>query len=71
VSSSAFQKIVGSVTHVLDTSKMRTPSNSAPRQSHSATSDTWADTTTTHGRLMPTVLGGLAEFERSFCDPCR
>jgi hypothetical protein len=26
--------------------------------------DTWADTTTTHGRLMLTVLGGLAEFER-------
>ena len=26
--------------------------------------DTWADTTTAHGRLMLTVLGGLAEFER-------
>jgi DNA invertase Pin-like site-specific DNA recombinase len=26
--------------------------------------DTWADTTTPHGRLMLTVLGGLAEFER-------
>ncbi|HEY1935416.1 MAG TPA: recombinase family protein [Acetobacteraceae bacterium] len=26
--------------------------------------DTWADTTTVHGRLMLTVLGGLAEFER-------
>src|SRR5262245_3963826 len=26
--------------------------------------DTWADTTTAHGRLMVTVLGGLAEFER-------
>ena len=26
-------------------------------------SDTWADTTTPHGRLMLTVLGGLAEFE--------
>jgi DNA invertase Pin-like site-specific DNA recombinase len=25
--------------------------------------DTWADTTTSHGRLMLTVLGGLAEFE--------
>jgi DNA invertase Pin-like site-specific DNA recombinase len=24
----------------------------------------WADTTTSHGRLMLTVLGGLAEFER-------
>ena len=27
-------------------------------------SDAWADTTTMHGRLMLTVLGGLAEFER-------
>jgi DNA invertase Pin-like site-specific DNA recombinase len=27
--------------------------------------DHWADTTTPHGRLMLTVLGGLAEFERS------
>jgi DNA invertase Pin-like site-specific DNA recombinase len=27
--------------------------------------DTWADTTTSHGRLMLTVLGGLAEFERN------
>ena len=26
--------------------------------------DAWADTTTSHGRLMRTVLGGLAEFER-------
>src|ERR1700691_4906189 len=26
--------------------------------------DTWADTTTAHGRLMLIVLGGLAEFER-------
>jgi len=26
--------------------------------------DTWADTTKAHGRLMLTVLGGLAEFER-------
>jgi DNA invertase Pin-like site-specific DNA recombinase len=25
---------------------------------------TWADTTTAHGRLILTVLGGLAEFER-------
>jgi DNA invertase Pin-like site-specific DNA recombinase len=25
--------------------------------------DTWADTTTPHGRWMLTVLGGLAEFE--------
>jgi DNA invertase Pin-like site-specific DNA recombinase len=28
-------------------------------------SDQWADTTMPHGRLMLTVLGGLAEFERS------
>jgi DNA invertase Pin-like site-specific DNA recombinase len=27
--------------------------------------DAWADTTTPHGRLILTVLGGLAEFERS------
>jgi DNA invertase Pin-like site-specific DNA recombinase len=26
--------------------------------------DAWADTTTSHGRLMLTVLGGIAEFER-------
>lgn len=26
--------------------------------------DQWADTTTPHGRLMLTILGGLAEFER-------
>jgi DNA invertase Pin-like site-specific DNA recombinase len=26
--------------------------------------DTWCDTTSAHGRLMLTVLGGLAEFER-------
>ena len=26
--------------------------------------DTWADTTTAHGRLRLTILGGLAEFER-------
>ena len=25
----------------------------------------WADTTTPHRKLMPTVLGGLAEFERT------
>jgi len=27
--------------------------------------DAWADTTTAHGRLMLTVLDGLAEFERA------
>jgi DNA invertase Pin-like site-specific DNA recombinase len=29
-----------------------------------SSTDSWADTTTPHGRLMVTVLGGLAEFER-------
>jgi DNA invertase Pin-like site-specific DNA recombinase len=27
--------------------------------------DPWVDTTSPHGRLMLTVLGGLAEFERA------
>jgi DNA invertase Pin-like site-specific DNA recombinase len=27
--------------------------------------DAWCDTTTPHGKLMLTILGGLAEFERS------
>jgi DNA invertase Pin-like site-specific DNA recombinase len=27
--------------------------------------DAWADTTAPHGKLMLTILGGLAEFERS------
>ena len=31
--------------------------------------DAWADTTTPHGRLMLTVLGGLAEFEREHPRP--
>jgi len=31
--------------------------------------DTWADTTSPHGRLMLTVLGGLAEFERELIRP--
>jgi DNA invertase Pin-like site-specific DNA recombinase len=31
--------------------------------------DAWADTTTSHGRLMLTVLAGLAEFERDLI-PC-
>jgi DNA invertase Pin-like site-specific DNA recombinase len=33
--------------------------------------DAWADTTTAHGRLMLTVLGGLAEFERELPHPHR
>ncbi len=31
--------------------------------------DTWANTTTAHGRLMLTVVGGLAEFERELIPP--
>ena len=34
------------------------------RASFKSLADAWADTTTAHGRLMLTVLGGLAEFER-------
>jgi DNA invertase Pin-like site-specific DNA recombinase len=36
----------------------------AKKASFKSLSDTWADTTTSHGRLMLTVLAGLAEFER-------
>jgi DNA invertase Pin-like site-specific DNA recombinase len=36
----------------------------AKRAGFKSLGDTWADTTTAHGRLMLTVLGGLAEFER-------
>jgi DNA invertase Pin-like site-specific DNA recombinase len=32
--------------------------------------DPWADNTTPHGRLMVTVLGGLAEFERHLILSC-
>jgi DNA invertase Pin-like site-specific DNA recombinase len=35
------------------------------RASFKSLHDCWADTTTPHGRLMLTILGGLAEFERS------
>ena len=35
-----------------------------PRRPFRSLGDAWADTTTSHGRLMLTVLGGLAEFER-------
>ena len=35
-----------------------------PGASFRSLGDPWADTTTPHGRLMLTVLGGLAEFER-------
>ena len=33
--------------------------------------DAWCDTTTPHGRLMLTILGGLAEFERELIRPGR
>ena len=33
--------------------------------------DTWADTTTPHGKLMVTVLGGLAELKFTDCRPYR
>lgn len=33
--------------------------------SFNSLSDPWADTTTAHGKLMLTVVGGIAEFERS------
>ena len=36
----------------------------AKRAGFRSLGDGWADTTTPHGRLMLTVLGGLAEFER-------
>jgi DNA invertase Pin-like site-specific DNA recombinase len=32
--------------------------------------DAWADATTSHGRLILTVLGGLAEFERDLIRIC-
>jgi DNA invertase Pin-like site-specific DNA recombinase len=37
---------------------------SAKKAGFRSLGDAWADTTTAHGRLMLTVLGGLAEFER-------
>jgi DNA invertase Pin-like site-specific DNA recombinase len=37
---------------------------SGPRIGFKSLKEAWADTTTAHGRLMLTVLGGLAEFER-------
>jgi DNA invertase Pin-like site-specific DNA recombinase len=35
-----------------------------PGASFKSAGDQWRDTTTPHGKLMLTVLGGLAEFER-------
>ena len=42
----------------------RNLANSHNRQKPRSLADEWCDTTTPHGRLMLTVLGGLAEFER-------
>ena len=43
----------------------RTPAAiTAKKAGFKSLGDTWADTTTSHGRLMLTVLAGLAEFER-------
>ena len=39
-------------------------SSEVPLELPESLGDAWADTTTPHGRLMLTVLGGLAEFER-------
>ena len=46
---------------ICSTSCMR----SATSVRRSSLHDCWADTTTPHGRLMLTILGSLAEFERS------
>lgn len=44
---------------------LNTPATTADRKAgFRSIGDTWADTTTPHGRLMLTVLGGLAEVER-------
>jgi hypothetical protein len=61
--------------HVPDGDAARPPGAVHPRpvehargdhreESRRSLADAWADTTTSHGRLMLTVLGGLAEFER-------
>src|SRR6516225_12431855 len=43
----------------------RTCSARSARRALPMPADHWADTTTPHGRLMVTVLAGLAEFERA------
>ena len=53
-------RLARSTRDLLNTSR-RSPTSKAGFRS---LGDTWADTTTPHGRLMLTVLGGLAEFER-------
>src|SRR5947209_4024910 len=42
----------------------RCPPRPSGQSGFKSLADAWADTTTSHGRLMSTVLGGLAEFER-------
>ncbi|MGH6837511.1 MAG: recombinase family protein [Methylocella sp.] len=53
-------RLARSTRHLLNTLATTTGKGAGFRSLH----DTWADTTTAHGRLMLTVLGGLAEFER-------
>jgi DNA invertase Pin-like site-specific DNA recombinase len=53
-------RLARSTRDLLNTLATITSKNAGFRSLH----DTWADTTTAHGRLMLTVLGGLAEFER-------
>ncbi|MGA9869490.1 MAG: recombinase family protein [Acetobacteraceae bacterium] len=53
-------RLARSTRHLLDTLAVITGKKAGFRSLGGA----WADTTTSHGRLMLTVLGGLAEFER-------
>ena len=53
-------RLARSTRDLLNILAMVTRANAAFR----SLADTWADTTTAHGRLIITVLGGLAEFER-------
>ena len=53
-------RLAGSTRDLLNTLATITDSKAGSR----SLGDTWADTTTSHGRLMLTVLGGLAEFQR-------
>jgi DNA invertase Pin-like site-specific DNA recombinase len=43
---------------------MFSPPSQTKALASNSLADAWADTTTAHGRLSLTVLGGLAEFER-------
>jgi DNA invertase Pin-like site-specific DNA recombinase len=55
-----FDRLARSTRDLLNTLATITAKGGGFRSLH----DTWADTTTAHGRLILTVLGGLAEFER-------